>query len=355
MLTLAAGLSVAFVTGCTTQPPPPPVVTSHDPAWVDAAVGLVGTASDHDPVIKVTITPRGATVITRRADSRQQRSWFVGVSATSPQPGPTISPTPTPTPTPSASAPGAPIRPSSSPRPDAASLPVTDQPGLPQLPQPSAPATPLGKVQVDNTYGNMSLGTFGDTQILPMWQKLQALGCTGDSWSIVGTAGWSGTIITHGTCGALTAVEVNGRPLPNGSDEATLLQKQLSVLTSLMPNDVSILSIQRTLVPGCPTTLTADYGVRLGGPLQLRTTLTCGDVTTVTLDDGYLPKQALAVNNVSASVIGDVTTRLSELPAPVSASTLTVQWSSLYGEEAIVPEDGAPSFSLGGTELRPGT
>ncbi len=354
MLTLAAGLGVVLVTGCTTQPPPSPAVTSHDPAWVDAAVGLVGTASEHDPVIKVTITPRGATVITRRADSRQQRSWFVGVTATSPQPGPTVSPTPTPTP--SVSAPGAPVRRSPSPTPDAApALPATDQPGLPLLPQPSEPATPLSTVQVDNTYGNMGLGTFGDTQILPMWQKLRSMGCTGDSWSIVGTAGWSGTIITHGTCGALTAVEVNGRPLPSGSDEAKLLPKQLSVLTSLMPNDVSILSIQRTLVPSCPITLTADYGVRLGGLLQLRTTLTCDDVTTVTLDDGYLPRQALAVTNVSAQVIADVTTQLNELPAPVAASTLTVQWSPLYGEETIVPEDGAPSFSLGGTELRPGT
>ncbi len=47
-----------------------------------------------------------------------------------------------------------------------------------------------------------------------------------------------------------------------------------------------------------PLPLTADYACGSGGLLQLRTTLTCADVTTVTLDDGYLPQQSLTMANV---------------------------------------------------------
>lgn len=362
MSALAAGLGTVLVAGCTPTPPPAPAVTSHDPAWVDNAVALVGTASNHDPVIKVTITTKGATVVTRHADSRAQRSWFVAVSAASPEPRATVSPTPSPTPTPSS--PAAPIMHSATPLASASAdvtptptpssaTPSPAGPGLPKLPEPTAPAKPVSKVQVDNTYGNMSLGTFGDTQILPMWQKLRSLGCRGDTWSIVATAGWSGTVITHGDCGKVSAVAVNGQPLPHGSDETVLLGKQLQVLTSLMPNQISALEIERTWATDCPVTLTADYSVQLGGTLQLRTTLACSDVTTVTLDDGYLPNQQLTVPSVKAGVISDVSAQLAARKAPVAASSLTIQWSPLYRQETIVPPEGAPAYSLGGEELKP--
>ncbi|HET9129089.1 MAG TPA: hypothetical protein VFN73_13480 [Propionibacteriaceae bacterium] len=364
MAALAAGLGVLVVAGCTATPPPTPAVTSHDPAWVDNAVALVGSASNHDPVIKVTITSRGATVITRHADSREQRTWFVGVTAATPQPRATVSPTPSPTPTPTP--PAAPIMHSATPlavvSPTASTTPTPvipsappapPGPGLPRLPQPADPAKPVSTVQVDNTYGNMSLGTFGDTQVLPMWQKLQTLGCRGNGWSIVSTAGWSGTVITHGSCGKVTAVAVNGQPLPHASDETTLLTKQLQMLQSLMPNQVSILTVQRTWSTDCPVSLTADYSVQLGGTLQLRTTLDCSDVTTVTLDNGYLPEEALSVGSVRAPVIAQVSAALAQRKVPIAATSLSVLWSPLYRQETIVPPDGAPAFSLGGKELKP--
>ena len=364
MSALAAGLGIALVAGCTPTPAPTPAVTSHDPAWVDNAVALVGTASNHDPVIEVTITPQGATVITRHADTREQRSWFVAVSAATPEPRATVSPTPSPTPTPSAPVPPimhsatplAGVSPGASATPSAvvpSAGPTSSGPGLPALPP--APAKPLSSVQVDNTYGNMSLGTFGDTQILPMWQKLQSLGCKGGDWSIAATAGWSGNVITHGDCGKVTAVAVNGQPLPQGSDESAVLTKQLQMLASLMPNQISLLTVEHTWATDCPVTLTADYSVQLGGTLQLRTSLTCSDVTTVTLDDGFLPNQALSVTSVRAAVISDVSAQLAARKVPVAASSLSIEWSALYRQEAIVPPDGTPVFSLGGKELKPGS
>ena len=355
---LAAGLGVILASGCTPTPPPAPAVTSHDPAWVDNAVALVGTASNHDPVIKVTITPGGATIVTRRADSREQRTWFVAVSAASPEPRSTVSPTPSPTPSPSP--PSAPIMHSATPFAGGSAVPgvvpaspsaTPVAPGLPMPPQPLPPAKPVSKVQVDNTYGNMSLGTFGDTQVLPMWQKLQTLGCRGGNWSIIATAGWSGTVITHGECGKVTAVQVNGQPLPQSSDESQLLTKQLQVLASLMPNQISALTVERTWAVDCPVNLTADYAVQLGGRLQLRTSLGCGEVTTVTLDDGYLPNQQLSVASIKPAVISEVSARLAERKVPIAASSLTIAWSPLHRQETIVPPEGSPSFSLGGKEL----
>lgn len=339
--------ALVLVAGCSHPAPPTEPPTTHNAAWVDAAISMVGTQSGHDPVIEVTLDPSGAEVVTRQADTRVQRVWFVPRTASAPQARTTLSPTPTMTPSASATSTDSASAARSSESAHSAS---TTPEASASTPMPSA--TPLKKVDVDNTAGNMSLGTFGDTKVAPMWQVLTKLGCTDSGWQIKAIGAWNGAVITYGTCNGKSVTQVNGSPLPDASAETGLLQKELGMIGSISPNKIARLTILRSPGATCPIRLVADYTVPLGGSLNLRTTLTCATVTTQTLSAGYLPPNVLAVTNVSADAVTSVVEQLTDRKHPISSLELDVFQPVGSKQIVIRPKAGKPSFSLQGNELK---
>lgn len=350
-----------FLAGCTSPQPITPAVTAHDSAWIDAAIARVGTQSGHDPVIKVAIDPNGATILTRQADTRVQRTWRVPLGGDSPRAVSTASPSPSPTPTPSsslaatstssasASASGtAKATGSTSPRASASATPVFPAPS-------SAPATPAARVAIDNSYGNMGLGAFGDTQVLPMWLLLKDAGCHTMGWTITATAGWSGTVITKGTCNGHPLTMVNGELLPRYPTLDEQLKYQVAVLANAAPNQVARVTITRTGEKSCPSTMVTDYAVALAGPLHLRTTITCETITTVTLSGGWLPPDDVSIGAIKATAVDAVVQNLSARKKPIASTSLLVQWSGRYRQVVMASTatpKGEPTFDLAGELLK---
>lgn len=373
----AAVLAVASVAGCESPPSlPSSGPSSHDASWIDSAVARVGTQSGHDPVVRVAIDPAGVTVTTRRSDTRVQREWRVDLDSENSTPVATLTPAPVPTPHASRTS----AHPSASPTDgrlgatgttSGSTATATSTQGATGTPQtgvhvtptgprttptpvfatPSgAPATPLPTPRVDNTLGNMELGSFGDSQVTPMWQWMQAHHCRSDDWSMVLTAVWAGNVVDHGTCGTQHMVMLDGGRLPYGPYEVGLLAMQLRRLNGLVTDRVARVSVARTGQRTCPTRVSVDYGVQQGGPLNLRTTLTCSDLTTQMLSGGWLPPGTIAVDDLQAKGVEAVFRDQAKHHQPITA--LVAQHSLLYGLPVLVPASsttGRPTYAMDGT------
>lgn len=366
-------MAVMSVAACT-KPVSLPSATpsSHDASWIDSAVALVGTQSGHDPVVRVAIDPSGVTVTTRRTDNRVQRVWRVPLDSASPTPRATLTPAPSARPRstsnpardPASATASASTRTTASAGGSASARPTGHASGsassrasarptpTPVFATPSGvPATPLPTPgRVDNTLGNMELGSFGDTQVTPMWQWMQAQGCRADNWSMVLTGTWAGNVVDHGSCGTQHAVLLDGARLPQNRAESALIAAQLRRFNGLVTDQVSRVTVTRTGERTCPTRLSVDYQVQLGGPLNLRTTMTCGDLTTQMLSCGWLPVGTLSIGDLQAKGIEAVFR--DQAARHQKTTALVAQHSLLYGQPVLVAASsptGRPAYGTDGT------